>query len=333
MARMRRARVGTAQARSVRGAIGGAPRAKPRCYSPCHSDFDSTHLVGSMHLVGTNAFVRNDALQPSQTQRRLGDPGCLYLAPVEAGLHGFSLAEGDFGLDLHLYLLCCRQAFERTWRVLELRSSCGGGLEPFVFVAQQAMARRRDCKVAPQGDGHLEFGKGLYFRLQPPGRVAPPRGRTWVCHVVPGRCALGLARIEGGPATPAAFFLNAELRQPGARASPPAAIGLALPSLLAATTFFACKAWVAGPGLQGLGGRAWVAGPGLQGLGCRAWVARSGLQGVGCKAWVARPGPTASAVPRRWAPLLEVVLLNTISLSEPTSALRGLGQRRPGPDP
>ena len=122
---MRWAWAGTAQARSVRGAIGGAPRAKPSCYSPCHCAFDS------MHLARTNAFVRNDALQHSKAtscaQRRLGDLGCLYLAPVQAGLHGFSLA---FGLDLQLYIVCCHLAFERMWCVLELGSSCGGDLNP-----------------------------------------------------------------------------------------------------------------------------------------------------------------------------------------------------------
>jgi len=37
---------------------------------------------------------------------------CFYLAPVEAGLHGFSLLQGDVGLDLQLYLEAFRLALE-----------------------------------------------------------------------------------------------------------------------------------------------------------------------------------------------------------------------------
>ena len=343
---MRWAWAGTAQARSVRGAIGGAPRAKPSCYSPCHCAFDS------MHLARTNAFVRNDALQHSKAtscaQRRLGDLGCLYLAPVQAGLHGFSLA---FGLDLQLYIVCCHLAFERMWCVLELGSSCGGdlnpsclwpskgacvgcpGSQPSIRAIHPWAARARPSN-GPQKGLHgrsprrraLRVRERALFpcftspRLHPrgfipwlhpvasspwpssPGFIPPPSAPWPRAAAAVGRgfaalCLAGapcLARIEGGPATPAAFFLNAELRRPGARASPPAAIG------------WPCHASALPPVFS---------------------LTRPRLQGPGCK------GCTAGAVPRRWAPLLEVVLLNTISLSEPTSALRGLGQRRPGSDP
>src|SRR5215475_3473700 len=57
---------------------------------------------------------------PLDTTRRLGEPGWRHLAPVEGCLHGFSLAEGDFGLDLQLYLVCCRLAFALAANVVLL---------------------------------------------------------------------------------------------------------------------------------------------------------------------------------------------------------------------
>ena len=103
-------------------------------------------------------------------QRRLGEPGWRYLAPVEGCLHGFSLAEGDFGLDLQLYLVCCRLAFELAAnvvlleRALELR-------QRHAFDKRGAVGRNlaHRAGVAPRP------GSLLSFRILMRTSLAPSR--------------------------------------------------------------------------------------------------------------------------------------------------------------
>jgi hypothetical protein len=174
---MRRCRAGTAQATSRRGAIEGAPWAKWPCSLPRHSFF------ASLHRVSTNASMSSTTLcntargvvrRRRRPQRRLERVWCFYLAPVEAPLHAFSLADGDFGLDLHLY---------HSGRRLPCRL-------PLAASAQQTSCFLELASHCPQA----------HALPLTPSRVAGPlcagqvRPRSWT-----HRCS-----SAGGPATPAA---------------------------------------------------------------------------------------------------------------------------------
>src|SRR5262245_2305947 len=123
--------------------------------------------------------VRDDAATPARgvvrrhctPQRRLGEPGWRYLAPVEGCLHGFSLADGDFGLDLQRYLVCCRLACELAAnvvlleRALELR-------QRHAFDKRGAVERN----LAPRAGVAPRPGSLLSFRILVRTSLAPSLG-------------------------------------------------------------------------------------------------------------------------------------------------------------
>jgi hypothetical protein len=89
-----------------------------------------------MHLVRMNSLMSSTTRRntPQGLSAVVADHNAVlaslgfYLAPVEAGLHGFSLPQGgDFGLNLQLWLACCRLGFELAANVvlLEGASHCG----------------------------------------------------------------------------------------------------------------------------------------------------------------------------------------------------------------
>src|SRR5215813_15412938 len=209
-------------------------------------------------------------------QRRLGEPGWRYLAPVEGCLHGFSLAEGDFGLDLQLYLVCCRLAFELAAnvvlleRALELR-------QRHAFDKRGAVGRNlaHRAGVAPRP------GSLLSFRILMRTSLAPSR---WPPVVGPQSLAPSLLP----PSLSSQVLCTLQL-------TPPAS-GLVGAQAGEGANAHGCLAWrscVCGP-----------AGPDRLPL-CQV---PSLPPFFACKARANRPGPS----PRRWAPLLEVALLNTI---------------------
>src|SRR3954468_4447827 len=97
-------------------------------------------LLLRLHTLGLDELVDvldDDALQHAEgivrsrrrPQRRLGQLRRFYLAPVQARIHGLSLLERDFGLDLQLDLVLLRLPLQLAADVVlvELRLEVGQG--------------------------------------------------------------------------------------------------------------------------------------------------------------------------------------------------------------
>src|SRR5712691_5350600 len=88
-------------------------------------------LLLCLHALRLNEFVDvldDRTLQHAEgivcrrrrPQCRLGQTGCLYLAPVQARLHSLSLLEGDFWLDLQLDLVFLLLPFQLAANVVRV---------------------------------------------------------------------------------------------------------------------------------------------------------------------------------------------------------------------